>query len=116
WTKGVPVEVVPFAYRSVHQRISGLHHTKSFSGLSSPAFELEHPVPVLREAARKAGPVVTDNGNFVFDVNLGRINNPAEVERALKMIPGVVEVGIFSRMASEAWFGKQDGTVYSRTP
>lgn len=32
--------------------------------------------PVLRMAKSKAGPVVTDNGNFIVDANFGEISNP----------------------------------------
>ncbi|KAJ1917771.1 ribose-5-phosphate isomerase rki1 [Mycoemilia scoparia] len=117
WTKGVPVEVTPFAYKAVERKITELHHKNSFQGASasSAAFEFTNPVVILRPAVNKAGPVVTDNGNFVFDVKLGKIHDPASVETVLKMIPGVVEVGIFSNMAEEAWFGKEDGTAYCRS-
>jgi ribose 5-phosphate isomerase A len=53
WTQGVPVEVVPMAYVPV------MNQLKKIGG-----------DPVLRMAQRKAGPVVTDNGNFVLDVNV----------------------------------------------
>ncbi|KAJ2791358.1 hypothetical protein H4R21_006334, partial [Coemansia helicoidea] len=44
------------------------------------------------------------------------IFDPAAVEQAIKMIPGVIEVGIFCRMASEAWFGNDDGSIAWRIP
>ncbi|GLE09501.1 hypothetical protein PINS_up021229 [Pythium insidiosum] len=45
--------------------------------------------PVLRMAKSKAGPVVTDNGNFVLDVNFGVIKTPAALCDQLKLLPGV---------------------------
>ena len=61
----------------------------------------------------KAGPVVTDNGNFVIDAPF-----PEEMMRdtytlltRLKMLTGVVEVGLFCHMAKAAYFGNQDGSV-----
>lgn len=53
WTQGVPVEVVPMAYVPLSRSLRALGGE-----------------PVLRMAQRKAGPVVTDNGNFVLDVNV----------------------------------------------
>jgi ribose 5-phosphate isomerase A len=60
-------------------------------------------------AVKKAGPVVTDNGNLVIDAVFGEIREPAELERKLKIVPGVVEVGLFCGMVEEAWFGMGDG-------
>lgn len=53
WTQGVPVEVVPMAHVPLARSLRALGGE-----------------PVLRMAQRKAGPVVTDNGNFVLDVNV----------------------------------------------
>lgn len=46
--------------------------------------------PVLREG------FTTDNGNLVLDVHNLKIDNPAELERELNQIPGVVTVGLFA--------------------
>ncbi|KAJ2162974.1 ribose-5-phosphate isomerase rki1 [Coemansia sp. RSA 552] len=115
WDKGIPLEVSPLAWRTIKrqlERVTPLSHARGITG----AFELDHPVPVLRQAVRKAGPVVTDNGNFILDVCVGKIYDPIAVEQFLKMTPGVIEVGIFSNMAAEAWFGNEDGTIASREP
>ena len=52
YTSGVPIEVSPFAHTSVLRSL----HTK-----------LDSPKAILRMARAKAGPVVTDNGNFIID-------------------------------------------------
>lgn len=45
---------------------------------------------------RMAGePVITDSGNFIFDVRAGAIAEPASLDRELRAIPGVVETGLF---------------------
>ena len=49
--------------------------------------------PVLRVAGDR--PVITDTGNFVYDVFTGAISDPASLDRALRQIPGVVETGLF---------------------
>ena len=70
--------------------------------------------PKLRMAAKKAGPVVDDNGNFVVDVDFGIMENPKEINEKLKMIPGVVETGLFIDMTIKAFFGQKDGSVTTR--
>ena len=52
YTPGVPIEVSPFAHTSV---------------LRSLRTKLDSPKATLRMAGAKAGPVVTDNGNFIID-------------------------------------------------
>jgi len=66
---------------------------------------------VLRRALAKAGPVVTDNGNFIIDVDFGRITNPQELNLKLLQIPGVVDTGLFVNMATKAYIGREDGEV-----
>lgn len=83
-------------------------------------------------AKAKAGPVVTDNGNFVIDAPFSRdlIKNPYTVRpihspltlshvksarfpfpeqlmSQIKMLTGVVEVGLFCNIAQAAYFGNQ---------
>ncbi|KAG2195652.1 hypothetical protein INT47_002891 [Mucor saturninus] len=98
WTKGVPIEVVPMTYQSVMKSID----TKlSLKPLSSK----------LRMAVNKAGPVVTDNGNFVIDTHFGPIQNPLALLREIKLLTGVYEVGLFCQMVEKAYFGEENGTV-----
>jgi ribose 5-phosphate isomerase A len=60
---------------------------------------------VLREGKGKLGPVITDNGNAIIDASFGPIGNAAELEKRLKMIPGVVETGLFVGLADIAYVG-----------
>ncbi|ETV81996.1 ribose 5-phosphate isomerase A [Aphanomyces astaci] len=94
WTQGVPIEVVPLAYVPLIRKLKELHGA-----------------PVLRMAKAKAGPVVTDNGNLILDTHFGILQDPASLEKTLKMLPGVVEVGLFVQLASKAFFGQADGSV-----
>jgi ribose 5-phosphate isomerase A len=87
----VPIEVLPFATSLVNRKITILGGK-----------------PTLREGAGKVGPVVTDNGNFIIDVNFGLIENPAELEKMLKTIPGIVETGLFVDMADTVYLGRPD--------
>src|SRR5262249_46848187 len=78
----VPVEVLPFAVGPVTRAIEQLGGE-----------------PVLRMAGKKAGPVVTDQGNLVIDARFKEIPDPARLERELKMIPGTLENGLFVGLA-----------------
>jgi len=91
--KTVPIEVLPFAKTLVVKKI------KELGGK-----------PELRSALRKDGPVITDNGNFILDVDFGLINDPENLALQLSSIPGVVEHGIFSNV-DELYIGKKDESV-----
>ncbi len=47
------------------------------------------------------GPCVTDNGNFIVDVQFpgALMSDPASLHATLKLLPGVVETGLFVHMA-----------------
>ncbi len=49
--------------------------------------------PVLR--LRDGGPVLTDSGNYIYDVAVTPLADPGLVDRALRQVPGVVETGLF---------------------
>jgi len=56
--------------------------------------------------------VVTDNGNFILDwKDFNKDSNWEEVNKDISMIPGVVETGLFVKMAHKAYFGMADGSV-----
>ena len=58
-------------------------------------------------AQRKAGPVVTDQGNLVLDVKMtGGIEDPAALELAVNNIPGVLENGLFVNLTDEVLVGE----------
>ncbi len=67
----------------------------------------------LRMAQRKAGPVVTDQGNLVLDVSFaGGINDPAGLETSINNIPGVLENGLFVGLADQVLVGEiNDGVA-----
>ncbi|RDX49436.1 ribose 5-phosphate isomerase [Lentinus brumalis] len=95
--QGIPIEVVPFAYTKILQNL----HL-----IGSPTAE-------LRMAKAKAGPVVSDNGNFLIDAPFPEelMKDPYTLLTRIKMLTGVVEVGLFCQMAKAAYFGNQDGSV-----
>jgi len=68
----------------------------------------------LRMAVRKAGPVVTDLGNLLLDVAFRGLFDPREMEDALKLIPGVLENGLFTKKRPELLVGFADGRIEHR--
>ena len=66
---------------------------------------------VLREGVKKAGPVITDNGNMILDCHWESPINVAEMEDKINQIVGVVENGLFSKNKSIVFIAQDDGTV-----
>lgn len=98
WKNGIPIEVIPLAYKNVIRRIE-----TAFGG------KVE-----LRMAAKKMGPVVTDHGNFIVDWKFERSLKWKEVDAQLHLIPGIVETGLFVNVISKAYFGDPSGCVKIR--
>lgn len=94
WKKGIPIEIIPLAY------IPLMNKMEKLSGK-----------PKLRMAKVKSGPMVTDNGNFIIDVDFGIVKNPTELNSKIRVIPGVVDTGLFIRMASKVYIGQKDGST-----
>jgi ribose 5-phosphate isomerase A len=89
----LPVEVIPMAVTPVMRAIEKLGGK-----------------PELRMGIKKAGPVVTDQGNLVIDVKFDSIDDPAGLEKTLNNIPGVLENGLFVGVADIILVGElQDG-------
>jgi ribose 5-phosphate isomerase A len=89
----LPVEVIPMAITPVMSAIEKLGGK-----------------PELRMGIKKAGPVITDQGNMVIDVKFDSIDNPAELEKTLNNIPGVLENGLFVGVADLILVGEvKDG-------
>jgi ribose 5-phosphate isomerase A len=78
----LPVEVLPMAMTPVMKKLEALGGK-----------------PQLRMGVKKAGPVVTDQGNLVIDVKFDSIPDPAGLEKTINNIPGVLENGLFVGVA-----------------
>jgi ribose 5-phosphate isomerase A len=88
----IPVEVLPFAQSLVDaelRRLGGVPRLRVFD---------------------KGYPLITDNGNIILDTDFGELTNPAETEQKVKCIPGVVEVGIFTRRPDAVYVIRKDGS------
>ncbi|MCD6146088.1 MAG: ribose-5-phosphate isomerase RpiA [Methanosarcinales archaeon] len=87
----VPIEVLPYSRTLVERQVRALGG-----------------VPNLRMAARKVGPVITDNGNFIIDADFGVIDDPERLNREINAVVGAVEHGIFLNV-DEVHVGTADG-------
>ena len=96
----LPLEVLPSAWKQVKDLI-----------------ERMGALVTLRMASKKAGPVVTDQGNLVLDILFeGGINDPKNLESKLNNIPGVLENGLFVDLTDKLLVGKIENNeiqVYS---
>ncbi|HET8995941.1 MAG TPA: ribose-5-phosphate isomerase RpiA [Acetobacteraceae bacterium] len=80
----VPIEVVTFGWQTTADRLSALGGA-----------------PTLRRGADGA-PFRTDGGNVILDCAFGPIADPADLERRLGQVVGLVETGLFIGMADLA--------------
>ena len=86
----LPVEVLPTAWKQVKDTISDMKGSST-----------------LRMATKKAGPVVTDQGNLILDVLFDDgINKPKDIEMNINNIPGVLENGSFVDLTDKVLVGK----------
>ena len=86
----LPVEVLPGAWRQVQGQLKEM-------GADAQ----------LRMAVRKAGPVVTDQGNVVLDAKFaGGITSPASLEKEINNLPGVLENGLFVDITDQVLVGE----------
>jgi len=86
----LPVEVLPGAWRQVQGQLGEMGGDAQ-----------------LRMAVRKAGPVVTDQGNLVLDVKFaGGITDPVTLEKEINNLPGVLENGLFVNITDQVLVGE----------
>ena len=91
----LPVEVLPNAWKQVEEVISEMNGSST-----------------LRMATKKAGPVVTDQGNLILDVLFNEgIKNPKEIEKSINNIPGVLENGLFVDLTDKVLVGKIENNI-----
>jgi len=91
----LPVEVLPNAWKQVQDSIYEMNGSST-----------------LRMAAKKAGPVVTDQGNLILDVFFNEgIKNPKEIEMSINNIAGVLENGLFVDLTNKVLVGKIENNI-----
>ncbi len=86
----IPVEVIPLAVPCVLVRLSGLGGEGHLRG-------------------RNGQPFFSDNGNNIVDWSHGTIDDPANLEKELKSVTGVVDSGIFADVADSVIVAGKQG-------
>jgi ribose 5-phosphate isomerase A len=95
----LPIEVVPFAWRSTERHLRKLFEQ---SGLGEPKIE-------VRGGLEK--PLITDSGHYLLDCHLEKLPDPESLAGKLNQIPGVVEHGLFIGIATDAVVGHANGAA-----
>jgi ribose 5-phosphate isomerase A len=94
----LPVEVAGFGHAVTARRIA---HAAMAMGCEA--------APRLRQ--RNGRPVLSDNGNPIYDLPCGAVVEPQTFARTLKGLTGVVEHGLFLGLADEALIGTDEGVI-----
>jgi ribose 5-phosphate isomerase A len=85
----LPVEVLPFSWTMSARLLTGLGCVAS-----------------LRRNGER--PFITDNGNHILDCAFGPIEDPPALEKRIKLLPGVIECGLFVGIADTLVIGFDD--------
>ena len=93
----LPVEVVRFGHPATRNMIEMLAADAGCRGT------------ITLRLGGDGQPYVTDGGNYIFDCAFGRIEEPDALDEALKLIPGVVENGMFLGIADAAIVAGHEG-------
>lgn len=85
----IPVEIVPYAAPTIKR------HLEKLGGQVTQ-----------RQKEGNTGPFMTDNQNWIFDVKMEPIDDPALFDAKVRAIPGVVDTGIFLGLADVVLVGE----------
>ncbi len=94
----VPIEVIPFGWRTQVDYLSTLG------------------AQVTLRLDKAGQPFITDQGNLILDTHFGLINDPAAVATTLNSRAGIVEHGLFIKLAHEVIVGTADGVRILTAP
>ena len=100
----LPVEVVAFGVTATRNMVAAMVREIGCEGL------------IAIRKARDGTPFVTENGNLILDCNFGRIAEPFELAAALRIIPGVVEHGLFIGLCDQAFIAGPGGVEDIKAP
>jgi len=95
----LPVEVLKFGSASSQKQIEELLIAQNYRDFT------------VQMRMEKNKPFITDEGNYIFDLNLGEIQDPRKLCVDLNIIPGVVENGLFIDVCKAVVIGYPDGTA-----
>ena len=94
----LPVEVIPFGWRSQERFLKSLG------------------ARVTLRRVEDGSPFKTDQGNLIFDCDFGALSDPRDLAARLKERAGVVEHGLFLGLASDVIVGTSEGIRHRENP
>lgn len=94
----LPIEIDPFA---MPLTANAIYEALKASGC-------EGAQTVLRQNEEGTGPLITDGGHYILDSRCRKIPDPTATARALSLIPGVMEHGLFIDIADCIIVGEND--------
>ncbi len=89
----LPVEVIPSGWKPVQKKVLAMGCKKA--GLRK----------------QNAQPFITADSHYILDCHFEKINDAAELNTSLHLIPGVVETGLFLNMTHSVVIGYSDGRI-----
>ena len=98
----LPVEVVKFGWETTKELIEECLSNVNVLG-SAVTLRMQNDTAMI-----------TDEGHYILDLHLKRIENPRELSIIMNQVPGVVENGLFLDIADGIVIGHGDGRVEVR--
>jgi ribose 5-phosphate isomerase A len=93
----LPVEVLPFGWTHCARELGGFGCSLGLRMSNGRPFE-------------------TDNGNYILDCRFDSITDPPQLERAIKLLPGVIESGLFVSLVDILIIGYEDRVAVEQLP
>jgi ribose 5-phosphate isomerase A len=126
FTIPIPIEVHPFARSTVTKRLEsmgiigegrgGKREITNDSQMNNRRDKKRYlnlsAKPVIR-TIQKGYPFITENGNIILDTEFSSIHDVEKAEKEIKNIPGVIEVGLFSRKNNTHYYSVNSEGKYS---
>jgi ribose 5-phosphate isomerase A len=94
----VPIAVLPFGHESTGRKLAAYGQS------------------IALRTGVDGTPFISDDGMYLYDLQCDTGLDPLELERATRLVPGVVEIGIFNGLATVAFVGYNDGHVEKLLP
>ena len=92
----LPIEVSPYEHEVTSFKIMDKLNEVGYTGSIS-----------LRKDDQNI--FITDGGNYIYDLSIGLINEPDNLEQLLNLIPGVFENGLFINLTKKVIIGSENG-------
>ena len=92
----LPIEVSPYEHEVTSFKIMDKLNEVGYNGSIS-----------LRKDDQNI--FITDGGNYIYDLSIGLINEPDNLEQLLNLIPGVFENGLFINLTKKVIIGGENG-------